>query len=256
VTMFEESARYYDRFYADKNYAAEVEYVDQLIQQHAPGARALLDLGCGTGRHAIEFAERGYTILGIDRSGDMLARAQDQKAQLPSRVRSRLAYHHDDIRALRLDRRFDCVVALFHVVSYQTSNEDLIATLTTAKTHIQMDGVFVFDCWYGPGVLTDPPGVRLKRLQQGPSRLLRIAEPVLHFNQNLVDVRYSFIVAGGPGECSEFHETHTMRYYFAPELSLALEMTGFKLVALAEWMTGREPDNRTWSVLVIAQSVA
>jgi SAM-dependent methyltransferase len=256
VTTFDASARYYDSLYADKNYAAEVDYVDGLIQLHAPGARSVLDLGCGTGRHAIEFAERGYEVLGIDRSRDMLVRAQEQRAQLPPQLRDRLAYEQNDIRGLRLDRRFDCVVALFHVVSYQTSNEDVVAALTTAKAHIQTGGVFVFDSWYGPGVLTDPPVVRVKRLQQGAHRLLRIAEPAIRINENLVDVNYSFVVAGGPGERSEFHEAHTMRYFFAPELALALQMTGFKLVALAEWMTGREPDSRTWSVSVVAHSVA
>ena len=79
VTVFGESARYYDSLYADKDYAAEVAYVDGLIQRYAPGARSVLDLGCGTGRHAIEFAERGYSVLGIDRSRNMLNQAQAHK---------------------------------------------------------------------------------------------------------------------------------------------------------------------------------
>jgi SAM-dependent methyltransferase len=255
--MFRESARYYDSIYADKNYAAEVDYVDRLIQRFAPGARSVLDLGCGTGRHAFEFAERGYTVLGVDRSSNMLKRAQEQKAQFAPHLRDRLAFEHDDIRRFRLARRFDCVLALFHVVSYQNSNEDVLATFSTAKTHIREDGVFVFDCWYGPGVLIDPPVARVKRLQQGARRLLRIAEPTMHINANLVDVQYRFVVEGGPPEqSSEFHETHTMRYFFWPELALALQMTGFELVALTEWMTNREPDRRTWSVSVVAQAAA
>jgi SAM-dependent methyltransferase len=257
VTMFRESAHYYDSIYADKNYAAEVDYVDRLIQRFAPGAHSVLDLGCGTGRHAFEFAERGYAVLGVDRSSNMLKRAQEQKALLPSHLRDRLAFEHDDIRGLRLARRFDCVLALFHVVSYQNSNEDVLATFITAKTHVRRDGVFVFDCWYGPGVLIDPPVARVKRLQQGAHQLLRIAEPAMQINANLVDVRYRFVVEGGPLEqSSEFHETHTMRYFFGPELALALQMTGFKLVDLTEWMTNREPDRRTWSISVVAQSTA
>jgi len=255
VTMFRESARYYDSIYADKDYAAEVEYVDSLIQRFVPGAHSVLDLGCGTGRHAFEFAERGYAVLGVERSSNMLKRAQEQKAQLPSHLHDRLAFEHGDIRGFRLARRFDCVLALFHVVSYQNSNEDVLATFITAKTHIRRDGVFVFDCWYGPGVLNDPPVARVKRLERGAHRLLRIAEPAMQINANLVDVRYRFVVEGGSsGQSSEFHETHTMRYFFAPELALALQMTGFKLVALTEWMTDREPDRKTWSVSVVAQS--
>jgi SAM-dependent methyltransferase len=257
VTIFQESARYYDSIYADKDYAAEVEYVDSLIQRFAAGAHSILDLGCGTGRHAFEFAERGYAVLGVDRSSSMLKSAEEQKTKLPCHLRDRLAFEHDDVRGFRLDRRFDCVLALFHVVSYQTSNDDVLAMFATAKRHLRSDGIFVFDCWYGPGVLSEPPVARAKRVEQGSHRLLRMAEPAMQINSNLVDVRYRFVVEGGkPGQSSEFHETHTMRYFFGPELALALQMTGFKLLALTEWMTNREPDPRTWSVSVVAQSTA
>jgi hypothetical protein len=158
--------------------------------------------------------------LGVDRSSNMLKRAQEQKAQLPSHLRDRLAFEHDDIRRFRLAHRFDCVLSLFHVVTYQNSNEDVLATFITAKTHIRRDSVFVFDCWYGPGVLIDPLVARVKRLQQGAHQLLRTAEPTMYINANLVDVQYRFLVERGPLEqSSEFHETHTMRYFFGPELA-------------------------------------
>ena len=257
MTVFGESARYYDSIYADKDYAAEVAYVDRLIQRYARGARSVLDLGCGTGRHAIEFVERGYSVLGIDRSCNMLNQAQARKEQLSPWLRDRLAFEHQDIRQLLLDRRFDCVLALFHVVSYQNSNQDVLAAFTTAKTHLRRDGIFVFDCWYGPGVLTDPPVAREKRLQQGSHTVA---------SQGRADYAHQcepgrrtdpFCRDGGAADdLSEFRETHTMRYFFAPELALALQMTGFKIVALMEWMTDREPDRGTWSVSVVARSMA
>ena len=51
---FEKSADFYDELYESKDYTAEADYVDGLIQRHLPGAQSLLDLGCGTGRHAIK----------------------------------------------------------------------------------------------------------------------------------------------------------------------------------------------------------
>jgi SAM-dependent methyltransferase len=253
LNAFEKSAEFYDDLYAGKDYAAEANYVDAMIQQYLPGSRSLLDLGCGTGRHAINFAEKGYFVVGVDRSREMIAKARGERERLLPQIGARLSFEHRDIRDLRLDQQFDAVVALFHVVSYQVSNEDLIAAFTTAKTHLKPNGLFIFDCWYGPGVLTDPPVVRVKRMQQGLHRVLRIAEPTIRINENLVDVHYGFVTTGGPKADSEFDETHEMRYFFAPELSLALQMTGFDLRALAEWMTDREPDSGTWSVSVIAQ---
>ena len=253
MNPFERSAYFYDDLYEGKNYAAEAGYVDTLIQSYSPGARALLDLGCGTGRHAIEFTGKGYSVVGVDRSLEMIARAIGRRDYVSSDIRERLAFQHGDIRDLRLDRHFDAVVALFHVVSYQISNDDLLAALTTARAHLRENGVFIFDCWYGPGVLTDPPAVRVKRLQRGFSQLLRIAEPAMRINENLVDIHHNFVITAPREECSEFKEMHTMRYFFAPELALALERTGLKLVAVAEWMSGREPDGNTWYVSAVTQ---
>jgi hypothetical protein len=133
------------------------------------------------------------------------------------------------------------------------SNNDLLAALTTARTHLSENGVFIFDCWYGPGVLTHPPVVRVKRLQRGSGRLIRIAEPAMRINENLVDIHYSFVV-NGPEKFSEFEEIHTMRYFFAPELALALDRTCFNLIALVKWMTSQEPSSHTWHVCAVAQS--
>jgi SAM-dependent methyltransferase len=253
LTPFGRSAEFYDDLYEGKDYTAESDYVEAIIQRYLPGSQSLLDLGCGTGRHAIKFAEKGYDIVGVDLSPEMIAKARGHREKLRPHFRERLTFERGDIRDLRLGRQFDAVVALFHVISYQTSNDDLIAAFTTARSHLRDNGVFIFDCWYGPGVLTDPPVVRVKRLQRGFSRLLRIAEPAMRINEDLVDIHYGFVINGPREECSEFEEIHTMRYFFAPGLALALETTSLKLVALAEWMSGREPDSDTWHVSAVAQ---
>ncbi|WGS03080.1 class I SAM-dependent methyltransferase (plasmid) [Bradyrhizobium sp. ISRA443] len=256
MNAFEHAADYYDILYEDKDYAAEGDYIDRLIRQHFPEARSLLDLGCGTGRHAIRFAEKGYSVTGIDRNSSMIARAEGRRQTLASPARDRLVFERCDLRDLSLGRSFDAVVALFHVVSYQTSNDDLMAAFATANAHTRPGGLFIFDCWYGPGVLGDPPAVRIKRVydeQQQPV-LIRIAEPTMRINQNIVDVQYHFMNRDkNTGIYSEFYETHAMRYFFVPELFLALETVGFTPVVVAESMTNREPVWGTWNVSVVAR---
>jgi SAM-dependent methyltransferase len=255
LNAFERSADFYDDLYQGKDYAAEADYVDALIQQYSPGAQSLLDLGCGTGRHAIKLAEKGYTVVGVDRSAEMIMKAQGHREQLLPHIRERLTFAQCDIRGLRLGRHFDAVVALFHVVSYQISNDDLIAAFTTAKTHVQTNGLFIFDCWYGPGVLTDPPAVRIKSLCSGSNRLTRFAEPVMRFNENAVEVNYRFVLTDKSTRmCSEFYEKHVMRYFFVPELFLALRIVRLEPLAVTEWMSKHEPGHGAWSVAVVAKS--
>jgi SAM-dependent methyltransferase len=255
LNPFERSAEFYDFLYEGKDYAAEADYVDALIQRYLPGAQSLLDLGCGTGRHAIRFTEKGYGVVGVDRSPAMIAKARDHRKQLLPPIRERLTFEQADIRDLRLGRQFDAVVALFHVISYQISNDDLIAAFTTAKAHLHTNGLFIFDCWYGPGVLTDPPAVRIKTLCSGSKRLTRFAEPVMRVNENAVEVNYRFELTDESSRgYSEFFEKHVMRYFFVPELFLALQNMRFEPLTVTKWMSKHEADRGTWSVAVIAKS--
>ena len=58
MSVFGGYSRYYDLLYRDKDYAGEVAFVHGIIDEHAPQAQSLLDLGCGTGAHAAILAER------------------------------------------------------------------------------------------------------------------------------------------------------------------------------------------------------
>jgi SAM-dependent methyltransferase len=160
------------------------------------------------------------------------------------------------VRSVRLGQTFDVVLSLFHVMSYQRTNADLLAALRTMREHVAPGGLFVFDCWYGPAVLTDRPQTRIKRLEDASIAVTRLAEPVLYPNDNLVDVNYQvFIRDKQSGAVEELRETHTMRYLFAPEVSLLLEAAGLKLTELSEFMSQREPGFSSWNAVFIGTRV-
>lgn len=246
MSVFGKYSSYYNLLYKDKDYAGEAEYVHNLIQKYSPGAKSILDLGCGTGRHDFLLAEKGYSVTGVDQSEDMLAVANSQPSTLNSQP-STLSFTQGDIRTIRLNKQFDVVVSLFHVMSYQITNEDLNAAFETAKVHLKKGGIFIFDCWYGPAVLTDRPVVRVKRLEDDAISVVRIAEPTIFPNENVVDVNYNvFIRDKKSSAVEELKETHRMRYLFKPEIESMLKVEDLELIRCEEWMTGKEPGVDTW----------
>ena len=254
MTVFGNYSRYYDLLYRDKDYIGEAKFIHRLIQNHAPNGQSILELGCGTGNHAMLLAKEGYSIHGIDLSEEMLQQARDRLSQFDPDLASKIKISQGDIRQTRLNQKFDVVLSLFHVISYQTSNEDLLAAFNTVKEHLNSGGVFIFDLWYGPAVLTEHPTVRVKRLENEEILVTRIAEPVIHPNENLVDVNYQvFIQNKNSDAIEEFQETHRMRYLFQPEINLLLNQIGLKLVSSGEWMTGSESGLNTWGVYFVAQ---
>lgn len=248
MSVFNEYARYYDLLYRDKDYTGEAWYLHRLIQRQSPSARTILNLGCGSGRHDRCLVERGYAVTGVDLSEEMLLAARDAAAG-----NGELEYFQGDVRTVRLDKTFDVVISLFHVMSYQVSNDDLLAAFRTAQEHLEPGRVFIFDCWYGPGVLTDLPAVRVKEMEDDSIKVTRIAEPVLHTNQNTVDVNYRVLLTNkSNGTNREIRETHCMRYLFQPEVYHMLSDSGFDQIVAEEWLTGQEPDTNSWNVTFIA----
>lgn len=253
MSVFSAYSRYYDLLYRDKDYQAEANYVANIIERHA-GGRSVLELGCGTGSHAAHLAEMGYRVHGVDLSETMLAKAQERRTAVASEISARMTFELGDARSTRVGKKFDSVISLFHVMSYQTTNAEIEASFSTAAVHLEAGGIFLFDVWYGPAVLTERPEVRVKRLEDDAISVTRIAEPAIHANENVVDVKYQvWIEVKASGALEKVRETHRMRYFFKPELELMLAKSGFQLLTAEEWLTGRELDFTTWSATFAAR---
>lgn len=249
--VFDNYAQYYDLFYDDKDYPKEAAYIVKLIKKHHRSAKQVLELGCGTGRHAELLAKAGYDIDGVDQSTEMLKIAQ---TQLKSALKKKISFAQGDVRTFRAGKIYDVVTALFHIVSYQVSNQDVVAMFCSAAEHLERGGVFLFDTWYGPAVLSTRPEVRLKERSTSAKRATRVAIPDFYPNENRVDVNYRLLVTDKKTQkTEEFSETHRMRYYFAPELEQLLDQTGFELLGFQEWLTGQPAGLDTWGVCFIAR---
>lgn len=256
MSTFERYAHYYDLLYGDKDYDAEAAFVVDLIRRQSPEAKSILEFGCGTGLHALALARRGYSVVGIDLSQDMIvhARRRLSNATLPSGIL--VSFDEGDIRSMRLSQKFDAILSLFHVMSYQTTNDDLLASVTTAAEHLRPGGFFIFDYWYGPAVLKDPPTMRVKCMEDEAIRVTRMAESTMHPDENVVDVRYEIAIEDrASGIVERLFENHRMRYFFKPELSRSLKWVGLEPIKFGEWPTSQPAGVGSWSAYVVASPI-
>ena len=174
--LFEAYSRYYDLLYTDKDYIGEVDYVAATLAGNGITRGSLLEFGSGTGKHGRLLAAKGFEVVGIERSPEMLAIAINSSnppltpgADFNNHTRAgSFACQVGDIRSVRVGRTFDAVLALFHVVSYQTTNDDVRAVFASAADHLPKGGLFLFDVWHGPAVLTQRPAVRVKQHGERP----------------------------------------------------------------------------------------
>ncbi|HSA05958.1 MAG TPA: class I SAM-dependent methyltransferase [Candidatus Gastranaerophilales bacterium] len=253
MSVFKNYSAYYDLLYQDKDYNGEVEYIEKLVKKHADNPKNVLELGCGTGKHAALLAEKGYNVLGVDLSSTMLEIAESRKALLNSDIANRLEFNLGNVQNVEFNRKFDVILSLFHVSSYQTTNEELQNYFLTAEKHLEPKGIFVFDSWYGPAVLTEKPEKRTKVFENTLLKIARTAQPVLYPNENTVDVNYDVVIEDKTtSKVEKIAETHKMRYLFLPEAKIMLENAGLSLIDSEEWITGKELGFNSWSSCFIA----
>lgn len=254
--MFDLYAAYYDLLYRDKDYAAEARWVTRLLTDGRDVTGLdLLELGSGTGGHALALAAAGHRVWGVDLSAAMVARARERREGHPA-LAPQLHFDVGDLRTCRVGRHFDAVLALFHVMSYQTGNDDLAAACVTARAHLLPGGRFVFDFWHGPAVLTDRP--RQVRRQVADDRIAvdRSTTPTMHVGANRVDVRFDLVLRSvADGRTQALTELHPMRYLFLPELDQYFAGAGLRRVAARAWLGETEPDDRSWYACVVAEAV-
>jgi SAM-dependent methyltransferase len=141
---------------------AEAAFVRNIIRRYQPCTHSMLDLGCGSARHAVEFAQAGFAVTGVDRSGDIIARAKDRVGQLAGSIRSQVMLVEGDATSYMPTAKYDAVASLFHVVSYQTSNDALAGIFRTARSALSAGVLFIFEFWHGSAALTQRPAVRVK----------------------------------------------------------------------------------------------
>ncbi len=254
MSIFKDYARYYDLLNQQKNYHKEVKYIISLIKKYRPETKNIIELGCGTGSHATIFAEKGYKIFGIDKSNEMIKIANERRQSLPESIVQKLTYKNGDIRYFSTEKLFDVALSLFHVISYQITDKDINQSLETAAKHLKRDGIFIFDCWYGPAVIADKPYKRTKKFEDEKLLVNRKATPQLYPQDNRVDVHFDIdIIDKESGKTKCIEEIHKMRYLFKPEVIQFLSNNDFELVHTEEWLTGSEQGSNTWYVTFVCR---
>lgn len=245
--VFSEYAHFYDLYYADKDYAAEVNFVLGLARQFADEPTDLLDMGCGTGRHLVEFAKRELKCDGFDLSEDMLTQARERLSATDVNL------SQGNLASFDNGKDYDLLVSMFAVMGYLVKNEDLVAGLRTAKKHLRPGGVFIFDNWFGPAVLAQRPEERRHEYNDGRDTIVRAVSPELDPVGQNVTVNYTVTVSRDGNIIKQSQEAHCMRYMFVQEMALAMDTAGLQLLHFCPFMKPNDSlTTDTWNVTFVA----
>jgi ubiquinone/menaquinone biosynthesis C-methylase UbiE len=139
--MYEELAGLYDVLLQSKDYYAASKRVHFLVQQHAPNAKTLLDVACGTGKH-LEYLQTDYMVEGLDLSPQMLEIARQRCPEV--------TFHRGDMVDFDLDFSFDVITCLFCSIGYVKTVKNMERVVANMARHLRTGGIVVVEPWLTP----------------------------------------------------------------------------------------------------------
>ena len=246
--VFMDYSKYYDLLYRDKDYEKESKYIKTLLYENNIKNTELLEFGSGTGKHAEILSKKfGYKIHGVDLSEEMIRHANHNK-NFFSEV--------GDMRSYNAGRSFKCVLALFHVVSYLSSKQDINKFFSNAACHLQKDGLLIFDVWHSKCVNFLKPQFKVKRMEDKYFEIFRITEPKTLNKTNQIEVNFTTFVKNKKNEkWNKIVEKHLMKHFTKDEISNFAKKYGFRILKSEEWVTRNRPSKETWGVCYILKKV-
>ncbi|HHV51770.1 MAG TPA: class I SAM-dependent methyltransferase [Clostridiales bacterium] len=142
MSGYQALAAYYDRLTLNVDYNKRTGYIISLFERHYSGElEVLLDLACGTGSIAVELAARGFDVIGVDSSEEMLSLASQKAAEkgLP------LMLLCQDMRSLDLYGTVDGAVCLLDSLNHLCSRVELAEVFKRLFLFVKPGGLFIFD---------------------------------------------------------------------------------------------------------------
>lgn len=139
--MYKNFAYVYDKLMYDVDYAAWADYIEEIFKKQGLKPGLVLDLGCGTGSLCMEMAKRGYDMIGIDLSEDMLSCARDKS----SAAGLDILYLNQDMTEFELYGTVDAILCLMDSINYVTSKKDVKKVFKLVKNYLNPGGLFIFD---------------------------------------------------------------------------------------------------------------
>jgi 2-polyprenyl-3-methyl-5-hydroxy-6-metoxy-1,4-benzoquinol methylase len=138
-TLFENYAQQYDSECYVQGTVGEVDFIEKELGFNK-GCR-ILDIGCGTGRHAIELAKRGYKVTGVDLSKSQLQRAKEKAGD----ANVQIEFIQRDARKLEFEKQFDMAIMLCEGgFSLMETDEMNFTILQNAAKALKNNGKFIF----------------------------------------------------------------------------------------------------------------
>ena len=239
-------AAVYDMFMDNIPYGEWCEYLTDILKDYGVEDGLVLDLGCGTGKLTRLLAGKGYDMIGVDLSEEMLEIAMEHQAEEGGEI----LYLLQDMREFELYGTVAAVVSICDSMNYLMEYDDLVQVLSLVNNYLDPGGVFVFD-------LNTPYKYREilgeQTIAENREEGSFIWENYFDEEDGVNEYDLTLFIREGDGRFQKFEETHFQRSYTLGEVQEALLEAGMEFVTAYDAFTKEPPKEDSERTYIVAR---
>ena len=232
MEAYEGFGQVYDEFMDNVPYDEWCEYIVDMLNEHDVDGGLCLELGCGTGEVCERLADKGFDMIGLDASSEMLNQAIKKRDE----SKKDILYLLQDMTEFELYGTVKAVVSICDCLNYLTQNEQLLKTFKLVNNYLDPGGIFLFDM-----------NTRHKYEEIGDSVIAEnredasfIWENFFDSDENINEYDLTLFVKDESGKYEKYEETHSQRAYSFDEVKNMLEDAGMEFVSCFKAFTKEE----------------
>ena len=237
--MYQSFAAGYEKFSADNDYAAFADYYEEIFSKYNIKPSLVLDLGCGSGSLTDIMAKKGYDMIGVDISPEMLDMAREKNPEI--------LYLNQDMREFELYGTVDAIYSSFDCINYITNKNDVKKIFKLVNNYLNYGGLFIFDI----------NTVHKLKNVLGDNTFVFDKDDVYLVWQNeyynKIATFYLDMFYKTDGKYERFYEEHYERAYEADKIKEMLKFAGLEILGVFDEFGFDKPKKNSERIFFVAR---
>jgi len=242
--QYENFAYVYDLF-MDVDYEAWTNYIEQTWKRHGAEPNLVCELGCGTGNITTRLSQKGYEMIGVDFSQDMLSVAMQKQT-------NGILYLNQDMRQFELYGTVDSIISICDSLNYILTEDDLLAVFRLVHNYLNPDGLFLFDM---NTLFKFQNTLANNDFCQTSDDICYIWENFFNEKTYINEYFLNFFMQNENGQYDRFEEHHRQKAYSPEVVSTLLAKADMRLLSTYDAFTFEPPTPTSERIFFVAKKL-
>lgn len=248
MESYSDFAFVYDTFMDETPYEEWCDFIEKTFVEYGVPKELILDLGCGTGTLTRMLASRGYDMIGVDNSVEMLSIAREYEDE-------NILYLLQDMREFELYGTVRAIISICDSVNYLLEDEDILDCFKLVNNYLDPGGIFLFDfntLYKYETVIGDTT------IAENREDCSFIWENYYHQENHINEYDLTIFMRDNDGDEDVYRksvENHFQRGYTLAEMKAYIEQSGLEFIKALDADTHGEVSDTSERIYVIAKEV-